>query len=111
MGATGFRVYVNYGGITPAKATSYNWKIGWIASEPIMSSTFCASTTASSGWVQYGSHGIYRDVDISGCGFTSAPTITSSLTNAWTASGGSSQYAITATSYNWKIGWIAEPNV
>ena len=93
-----------------------------------MSSTFCASATATSGWLDFTSGGIYRDVDISGCGFTSAPTITSSLTNGWTASGGSSQYAITATgfrvyvnypgitpalatSWHWKIGWIAEPNV
>merc|ERR1711935_344366 len=44
------------------------------------SSTSCASTTATSGWVQYGNDGIYRDVDISGCGFTSAPTISSGLT-------------------------------
>ena len=126
--ATGFRVYVNQPGITAAKAIGYGWKIGWIASPPIMSSTFCASTTATSGWVQYGNDGIYRDVDISGCGFTSAPTLSSSLTNSWTASGGSSQYHITATgfrvyvyypgitiaqatSWNWKIGWMAEPNV
>ena len=81
--------------------------------------------------VQFGTDGIYRDVDISGCGFTSAPIVSSSLAGSlshWKATGGSYQYTITATgfrvyvnyggitpakatSYNWKIGWIAEPNV
>ena len=30
--ATGFRVYVNKGGITPSIATALGWNIDWIAS-------------------------------------------------------------------------------
>ena len=112
----------------------------------------CAGTTATGGWKQYGSDeygrgsiyydgsiysGIYLDVDISGCGFTSAPIISSSLggdpaSYHWISEGGSYQYWITATSFrvyvylritwkpitpsiaegwNWRINWIAEPNV
>ena len=130
-------MYVYQKGITAAKATDWNWNIGWIAAKPIMSSTFCASTTATSGWKQttssaHGStNGVYRIVDISGCGFTSAPIVSSSLTGSnkhWKAKGGSYQYHITATNFrvyvnlpgittskatgwDWKIGWIAEPNV
>ena len=81
--------------------------------------------------MQLGADTIYRNVDISGCGFTSAPIVSSSLTgsaNHWKATGGSYQDRITATGFrvvvylpgitttkatiwNWKIGWIAEPNV
>merc|ERR1712127_66998 len=126
--ATGFRVYLYLPGITAAGATHWKWAIGWIASEPIMSSTFCASATAISGWVDFTSGGIYRDVDISGCGFTRAPIVSSSLTGVagnWQATGGSAQYTLTATGFRvyvympditaaianggwqWKIGWIA----
>tara|TARA_B100000768_G_C11024560_1_gene267509 strand:- start:252 stop:461 length:210 start_codon:yes stop_codon:yes gene_type:complete len=68
-------------------------------------------------------------VDISGCGFTRAPIVSSSLTGVagnWQATGGSAQYTITATGFRvylylpgitaagathwkWAIGWIAEP--
>ena len=85
--------------------------------------------TATSGWVQYGTDGIYRDIDLSGCGFTSAPIISSSLAgsaNLWTAQGGSALYSISATGFrtyvylpgitpskatgwNWNINWIAHP--
>ena len=85
--------------------------------------------TATSGWVQYGTDGIYRDIDLSGCGFTSAPIISSSLAgsaNLWTARGGSVLYSIRATGFrtyvywpgitpskatgwNWNINWIAHP--
>ena len=135
--ATGFRVYVQLPWFTTAMATRLNWKINWIASEPIMSPTFCASATATSGWTQWTSNVLYRDVDISGCGFTSAPIISSSLggdpaSYHWISEGGSYQYWITATSFrvyvylritwkpitpsiaegwNWRINWIAEPNV
>ena len=29
--ATGFRTYVYWPGITPSKATGWNWNINWIA--------------------------------------------------------------------------------
>ena len=81
--------------------------------------------------MQYGTDGIYRDIDLSGCGFTSAPIITSSLAGTsaagqWKSTGGSEPYSITATgfriyvyyagitpskaaSWNWNINWIAHP--
>ena len=94
-----------------------------------MSASLCSSSTASSGWVEFTSGGIYRDIDLSGCGFTSAPIITSSLAgtgNHWKSTGGSEPYSITATgfriyvylagitsskaaSWNWNINWIAHP--
>jgi len=130
---TGFRVYVNYSeAITPSDATFWGWNIDWIASPPIMSSAFCAGTTPTSGWTQYNSDGIYRDVDLSECGFTQPPIISSSLAGNgghWTAIGGSAlySYSITATGFRvyvykggitpslatalgWNIDWIASPN-
>ena len=67
-----------------------------------MSASLCSSSTASSGWVEYISDGIYRDIDLSGCGFTSAPIITSSLAGSghhWISLGGSEPYSITATGF------------
>jgi hypothetical protein len=127
--ATGFRIHVYLAGITSSQAASWNWNINWIAARPQMSASLCSSSTASSGWVEFTSGGIYRDIDLSGCGFTSAPIITSSLAgNAvhWTSTGGSEPYSITATgfriyvyyagitsskaaSWNWNINWIAHP--
>ena len=131
--ANGFRIYVSEPGITPSDATAWGWKINWIAAKPIMSSEFCAGTSPTSGWTQYGANGIYRDVDLSGCGFTQAPIISSSLAGITAhggATGGSAPYSITAngfriyvaephergirasdaTAWGWKINWIASPN-
>jgi hypothetical protein len=132
--ATGFRILVyNYdNGITPSLAASWNWNINWIAARPQMSASLCSSSTASSGWVEFSrGNGIYRDIDVSGCGFTSAPIITSSLAgitgNHSKSTGGTEPYSITATgfrihvyveagitsslaaSWNWNINWIAHP--
>jgi hypothetical protein len=104
INATAFRVYVYqpFLPITPSLATEKGWNIDWIPAPPIMSSAFCAGTSPTSGWTQYGSNTIYRDVDLSGCGFTQPPIISSSLagiTNHSTATGGSALYRITATGF------------
>ena len=47
-------------------------------------------------------HYSYRDVDLSGCGFTQPPIISSSLAgngSHWAATGGSALYEITATDF------------
>ena len=86
-----------------------------------------AGATASSGWSYYSSSGVYRDIDLSHCGFTSAPIVVTSLagdTGLWTTPGGSEPYSVTssgfrifvyksdvtapaAESYGWHINWIA----
>ena len=63
----------------------------------------CSGTTGrrTTGWTDYtGSTGIFKEVDISGCGFVKIPTITTSI------EGSSSHWEITGTSavYNAKIG-------
>ena len=109
--ATGFRVYVYYPwAITPSAATSWGWNIDWIAAPPIMSSAFCAGTSPTSGWTQLDSNTVYIDVDLSGCGFTQAPIIASSLAGITAhggATGGSAPYSITANGF--RI-YVAEPH-
>jgi len=90
----------------------------------------CAGTTGRSttDWTDYSSDGLYEDVDISGCGFTTVPTVTTSLegTSAhWNALGTSSIYSVTTTTFRiyiqasygirnngaesrkWNVEWIA----
>jgi len=65
----------------------------------------CAGTTGrkTSNWMNYsGDHGIYTDVNMGSCGFIRTPTVTTSLEGTsrhWTASGTSSIYSATATSF------------
>jgi len=90
----------------------------------------CAGTTGRSttAWTDYSSDGLYEDVDISGCGFKTVPTVTTSLegTSAhWNALGTSSIYSVTTTTFRiyiqasygirnggaesrkWNVEWIA----
>jgi len=87
----------------------------------------CAGSTGRSttDWTYYSSAGIYEDVDISDCGFTTIPTLTTAIegtSHHWTASGTSSVYSVTTNSfriylshssagsaekYNWNVEWIA----
>jgi len=90
--------------------------------------TVCTGESNSSSWVQYGTDGIYINVSLSGCGFTSTPRIMSSLhgnTSHWTTTGGQNVYSASATtfriyvkawtgitptianSYGWHIEWVA----
>jgi len=88
----------------------------------------CAGSTGRSttDWTYYSSDGIYEDVDISDCGFKTIPTVTTSIEGKgshWKASGTSSIYSVTTTSFrvylqhssktgmaeelNWNVEWIA----
>lgn len=56
----------------------------------------------STKWVQYGSAGLYTDIDISHCGFSSAPNVISSIHGAgshWGTTGGSAVYSLTNKSF------------
>jgi len=88
----------------------------------------CAGSTGRSttDWTYYNSEGIYEDVDISDCGFTTIPTVTTAIEGTgwhWLASGTSSIYSVTTNSfriylqhssksasaeqYKWNVEWIA----
>jgi len=89
----------------------------------------CAGTTGRSGsiWHNYSSSGIYMDVDISSCGYTRVPTITTAIegtSSHWKATGTSSIYSATpsrfriyihtgglrigrAKTYKYNVEWIA----
>jgi len=88
----------------------------------------CAGSTGrtTTDWTYYSSTGIYEDVDIGDCGFTTIPTVTTSIEgsgNHWTATGTSSIYDVTTSSFRiylshasqtgnaeqkkWNVEWIA----
>jgi len=88
----------------------------------------CAGSTGRSttDWTYHTSESIYEDVDISDCGFITIPTVTTSIEgkgNHWMASGTSSIYKVTTTSFRlylyhstkigkaeqheWNVEWIA----
>jgi len=87
----------------------------------------CAGTTGRSttDWSYYSSNAIYEDVDISYCGFTTVPTVTTSIEGSshhWLVTGSSSIYSVTTTSFRiylnnggiqladdkqWNVEWIA----
>lgn len=98
-------------------------------------SAICSGNTATdgTGWVQYGSTGIYIDVNTSGCGFTSTPRYFTSLGGSsaqWELVGVTSIYLATPTGFriyvmknnygtittadadanNWYINWTAVGN-
>ena len=87
----------------------------------------CAGSTGRSTttWTDYFTNGVYEDVDISDCGFTTIPTVTTSIEGSshhWTVKGSSSIYSVTTTSFRiylhtteqhladdkqWNVEWIA----
>jgi len=88
----------------------------------------CAGSTGRSttDWTYYSSSGIYEDVDMSDCGFTAIPTVTTSIegrANHWEVRGSSSVYSVSTTSFRiylqtsvtestaetklWNVEWIA----
>ena len=86
--------------------------------------------STGTGWVQYNTEGIYIDVNISACGFTSAPQIYTTLEGSashYQSKGVTSIYSKTATgfrvyvnltgitiaeanSWNWHVSWFAIGN-
>ncbi len=72
----------------------------------------CSGSTPASGWASYSSAGLTRLVDISGCGFSSTPTIVTSMsgtTSHWTMTGMSSVYSPTANAFRIYVNGIS-PN-
>ena len=89
----------------------------------------CAGTSGrgDTNWADFGSSGIYTDVDISKCGFVTIPTVTSSLEGAghhWITTGSSEIYNVTTSTFriylvapggrggganekSWNVEWIA----
>ena len=56
----------------------------------------------STSWENFGAQGIHTTVDISGCGFVTIPTVTTSLEGDWRHwknSGGSEVYKVTTGSF------------
>ncbi|ADO70570.1 S8 family peptidase [Stigmatella aurantiaca] len=127
----GFRVYVRAPGITPALANQEGWHLNWQAAPNSPQSTVCAGqTTNSTPWQQYGTDGIYLDVNTTQCGFTSTPlyfTSLDGLSNHWVTTGATSIYSPTPTGFRvyihspgitptlasqlgWHLNWQAAPN-
>ena len=72
--------------------------------EPSGCPRVCSGTTGrgSTVWVYHSDISFYVDVDITGCGFTSVPTVTTSLEGSshhWLALGTSSVYGTTNTNF------------
>ncbi|WP_241759419.1 S8 family peptidase [Pyxidicoccus parkwayensis] len=128
--ATGFRVYVNYPGITPAAANQYGWHLNWQATpDNLNQAGLCTGKTAygATAWQQYSADGIYLDVSTAACGNTVAPLYFTSLggdAGNWQAYGGTAIYERTATGfrvyvsfpgitpavanqYGWHLNWSA----
>jgi hypothetical protein len=103
--ATGFRVYVNFPGITPALANEWGWHLNWQASpNNLRQPSLCTGQTAqgATGWQQYNADGIYLDVNTAGCGFASTPLYLTSLGGLgshWVSSGATAIYGPTATGF------------
>lgn len=134
--ATGFRIYINslFGAITPAIANSYGWHINWHAlGEGARRPDYCTGRTApgATNWQQYGSTGLYVDVNTAGCGYPNMPLYFTSLggnTSHWMTTGATAIYTPTPTgfrvyinslfgpvspalanSYGWHLNWSAWP--
>jgi serine protease len=130
---TGFRVYIRAPGVSPALANQYGWHLNWQAvPKNLQQNSLCTGQTAqgASAWQQYGSDGIYLDVNTVACAQAVPPLYLTSLggwANHRLASGATSIYNATATGfrvyiylpgitpalanqYGWNINWQALPN-
>jgi len=98
--------------------------------KPTITTPSCSGVTptGSTKWINYGSNGVYVDVDTSACGFTATPAYVTSLggsSSQWTSTGSSETYSATATKFrvyiyksgitpaqankwNWHLKWIAQ---
>jgi hypothetical protein len=61
--STGFRVYLNKSGLTPAYANARNWQIDWHA----LPNLACSSTAVSPSWTQFATNVVSTFVNTSGC--------------------------------------------
>lgn len=112
-----------------ARARSY---LPWIRKTMGLTERTCSGRTVpgATAWKQYGSSGVYLDVDTSPCSFGETPLYFASVggnKNHWTTTGATSIYAPTATgfrvylyytgitpalanSWDWHIDWEGSPN-
>lgn len=103
--ATGFRVYVKSTGITVAQARTWQWHVNWQAvPQSEATDPVCHGGTGSSStnWIQYGSNGIYTNVDTSACDYDDAPLVFTSLggdTAHYDTRGVTSIYNVTSTGF------------
>lgn len=74
----------------------------------------CGSTvTGKTAWVQYSTTGIYVDINISTCGYTTVPSIVTALTGAtshWVSTGTASVYSPHAKGFRVYINFVAAMN-
>ncbi len=127
---TGFRVYLATK-TTPAVAEKRKWHINWEAlPHNVEFPHQCAGQTepGKTKWVQYGSAGIYTNVDTTQCGLDQVPVYSTSLGGSghWRARGETSVYFPTPTGFRiylyqpgltvatankrkWHINWTATP--
>ncbi len=100
----GFRVYLR----TPAKAGSAQtngWRIQWQAiKNNQVGEGFCSGRTpeGTTPWRQYGTHGLYVDIDTEACGYDEKPRYLASLggnSKHWVVQGASSIYFPTKTGF------------
>jgi hypothetical protein len=126
-----FRQYIDGSNPSTALSSSYDYRTNYIAvSASAASPNGCAGRTSPSDWVKYSGEGIYVDVDMSKCGFSSTPVIVSSLhgkSSHWVSTGSSELYSPSETKfriyihttasivsglkysgdYEWSIEWFA----
>ncbi|WP_257448301.1 GON domain-containing protein [Archangium lipolyticum] len=134
--ATGFRVIVRSpSSVTPAFASQFGWHLNWEAMpNSVRQPSLCTGQTApgATSWQQYGSDGLYLDVDTTACGYSAAPlyfTSLGGLDNHWKTTGATSIYLPTATGFRvyvwyrgnsltpalanqlgWYLNWRAQPD-
>jgi hypothetical protein len=80
--ATGFRVYVNRSGVTPAYAQTRNWHIQWRAETPSASfEDVCNgfTTPGSTNWQVHAANTIVTNVNTSACSIATTPKLFTSL--------------------------------
>ena len=138
--ATKFRVYVRRANVTPEFANQNGWHVNYSGHDAKMAEiedprhrleSLCVGRTAvgATDWRQYGSTGIYVDVDTSRCGLSSTPAYITSLggqKNHRDTVGATSVYSATPTGFrifvrksgvtpayansrDWHINWKAVP--
>jgi len=102
---TGFRVYVRFSSgasITPGQANSWNWHVRWIGIIPKSLTNTGSTTPGATDWKQFGSNGLYVDVDTSSGGFAQTPIYITSLGGSgghWATTGVTSIYSETPTGF------------
>jgi hypothetical protein len=135
---TGFRVYVNHEGITPARANNeFGWHLNWQATpNNLRQPSSCTGKTqqGATAWQQYDANAVYLDVNTAECGFSGTPLYITSLGGLgshYVSSGATAIYSPSPTGFRvyvrysypggvtparannefgWHLNWQATPN-